>query len=250
MRLSHARRAMSVRFDDPNLVSCAGLAAAMATSARCGLAALLTDRLQIGAKGRANATAKIFALVAGMVAGADSISDMGLLRHGGMNRLFTDVRASSTLRTFLRVFTFGHVSQLDAVAAGCWAGWPWRPRSWPAPTRWRSSTWTTSCAIPTAMPSRAPGAATPASTGSTPCSPRSPRRAAPVVAATRLRKGSRNSVRGAAKLVSDTLATARRAGVTGLVIVRADSAYYGYDIIAGRAGRVPGSPSPPATLPP
>jgi len=52
-----------------------------------------------------------------MVAGADSISDMGLLRHGGMQRLFTGVRAPSTLGTFLRAFRFGHVRQLDAVGA-------------------------------------------------------------------------------------------------------------------------------------
>ena len=52
-----------------------------------------------------------------MVAGADSIDDMDVLRHGGMNRLFTGVRAPSTLDTFLRSFTFGHVRQLDAVAS-------------------------------------------------------------------------------------------------------------------------------------
>jgi hypothetical protein len=61
---------------------------------------------------------------------------------------------------------------------------------------------------------------------------------APVIAATRLRKGSTNSVRGAAKLLADALACARAAGAGGLVIVRADSAYYCYDIIAAarRAG--------------
>jgi len=58
-------------------------------------------------KGGANATAKILTLVAGMVAGADSISDMRVLRHGGMGRLFDGVRAPSTLGTFLRCFTFG-----------------------------------------------------------------------------------------------------------------------------------------------
>ncbi len=57
------------------------------------------------------------ALVTGMVAGADSIEDMDLLRHGGLGRLFEGVRAPSTLGTFLRTFTFGHVRQLDAVAA-------------------------------------------------------------------------------------------------------------------------------------
>ena len=52
-----------------------------------------------------------------MIAGADSIEDMAVLRHGGMDRLFTGVRAPSTLGTFLRTFTFGHVRQLDAVAS-------------------------------------------------------------------------------------------------------------------------------------
>jgi hypothetical protein len=133
MRLSHARHAMSVRFDDPNLVSCGGLAAVLALADRCGLASLLVDRLRIAAKGGANAAAKVLALVAGMVAGADSIDDMDLLRHGGMNRLFDGVRAPSTLGTFLRVFTFGHVRQLDAVAAGPRRrrSWPRRRRSWP-----------------------------------------------------------------------------------------------------------------------
>jgi len=60
---------------------------------------------------------KVPALVAGMVAGADSIQDMALLRHGAMDRLFTGARAPSTLGTFLRTFTFGHVRQLDAVAS-------------------------------------------------------------------------------------------------------------------------------------
>jgi hypothetical protein len=59
------RRAMSVRFNDSNLVSCAGLAAVTALAAQCGLARLLTDRSRIAAKGGANATAKILALIAG-----------------------------------------------------------------------------------------------------------------------------------------------------------------------------------------
>jgi Transposase DDE domain group 1 len=54
---------------------------------------------------------------------------------------------------------------------------------------------------------------------------------APLIAAARLRKGSTNSARGAAKLLADALATVRRAGAAGLVLVRADSAYYGYDIV-------------------
>ncbi len=52
-----------------------------------------------------------------MVAGADSIDDMALLRHGAMSKLFTGMRTPSTLGTFLRSFSFGHVRQLDAVAS-------------------------------------------------------------------------------------------------------------------------------------
>jgi hypothetical protein len=101
---------------------------------------------------------KALALVAGMVAGADCIDDMDLLRHGGMGRLFTGVRAPSTLGTFLRAFTFGHVRQLDAVAAVLLARLAARNRCCPAPTRSRSST--TPCAGPTGTASRAPATAT------------------------------------------------------------------------------------------
>ncbi len=117
MRVSHVGPAVSVRFDDPNLVSCAGLAPVMALAQWCGLHALVATLLTVGGPGGVNAVLKVQALVAGMVAGADSIDDMDLLRHGGMRRLFTGIRAPSTLGTFLRAFTFGHVRQLDAIAA-------------------------------------------------------------------------------------------------------------------------------------
>lgn len=93
MRLSHARSAISVRFDDPNLVSCVGLVPVMALASRCGLRSLLIDTLILAGTGTANAAAKISALIGGMVAGADSIEDMDLLRHGGMGRVFDEVRA-------------------------------------------------------------------------------------------------------------------------------------------------------------
>ncbi len=91
---------------------------AMALAGRCGLAGLVAAKLTLQAPGGVNAAVKVPALVAAMVAGADSIDDLDLLRHGGMGRLFTGIRAPSTLGTFLRTFTFGHVRQLDAVAAG------------------------------------------------------------------------------------------------------------------------------------
>jgi Transposase DDE domain group 1 len=54
----------------------------------------------------------------------------------------------------------------------------------------------------------------------------------PVIAAARLRKGSTNSVKGAARLVADALITATSAGATGVRVLRADSAFYSYDVIA------------------
>jgi len=57
----------------------------------------------------ANAGVKVTSLVAGMAAGADSIDDMAVLRHGRMGRVFTRAYAPSTLGQFLRAFTFGHV---------------------------------------------------------------------------------------------------------------------------------------------
>lgn len=117
MRVGHTGASTSAVFDEPNLVSCAGLAPVMSLATQCGMHDLVGERVRLKTAGGANARLKVSSLVAGMVAGADSIDDMGLLRHGGMDRLFAGVRASSTLGTLLRGFTFGHVRQLDSVAS-------------------------------------------------------------------------------------------------------------------------------------
>ncbi len=93
------------------------LAPVLELAERAGLQELVTEHVRIDKPGGGNAVLKVLSLVAGMIAGADSIQDMGLLRHGAMRRLFAGVRAPSTLGTFLRTFTFGHVRQLDAVAS-------------------------------------------------------------------------------------------------------------------------------------
>lgn len=56
-----------------------------------------------------NAAAKAAGVIGGMLAGADSIDDLDVLRHGGMRKVIGGVRAPSTYGTFLRAFTFGHV---------------------------------------------------------------------------------------------------------------------------------------------
>jgi hypothetical protein len=106
-----------VAFDDPNLVSAAGLVPVLALADGAGLRCLADEHLSVPTDKGAHAGLKVASLVAGMVAGADSIDDMALLRHGGMGRIFAKAYAPSTLGSFLRAFTFGHVRQLDAVAA-------------------------------------------------------------------------------------------------------------------------------------
>ena len=117
MQLSHTPRATSAVFDDPNLVSVGGLVPVLALAESAGLRDLADEHLSVPTDKGANAGLKVASLVAGMVAGADSIDDMALLRHGGMGRVFARAYAPSTLGSFLRAFTFGHVRQLDAVAS-------------------------------------------------------------------------------------------------------------------------------------
>src|SRR5665809_52176 len=116
MQLCHTPRATSAVFDDPNLVSSAGLVPVVSLAGSAGLDELAQQHLTVPTDKGANAGLKVSSLVAGMVAGADSIDDMALLRHGAMGRIFARAYAPSTLGSFLRAFTFGHVRQLDAVA--------------------------------------------------------------------------------------------------------------------------------------
>ncbi|SNS01603.1 IS1380 family transposase [Blastococcus mobilis] len=243
MRLSHGSSALSATFDDPNLVSVGGLAPVVALAQHCRLGELVVEKLTRKATGGVNAQLKVPGLVAGMVAGADSIDDMDLLRHGGMERLFAGIRAPSTLGTFLRCFTFGHVRQLDSVAASFLTGLA-------------ASTPLLAGAEQVAFLdlddtirqthgyakqgvgygyNKTKGLNALLATVSTPL-------AAPVIAASRLRKGSVNSARGAAALLREALTTARGCGAggpqgDGLIIMRADSAYYTHDVVdAARRG--------------
>ena len=212
-------------FDDPNLVSCAGVAPVLQMAERAGLQRLVAEHVQLGKPGGVNPHLKIPALVAGMVAGADSIDDMALLRHGAMKRLFIGVRAPSTLGTFLRTFTFGHVRQLDAVASR-----PLVNLAGQVPLLTGVSelayvdvddTLRQTCGYAKQGAGRGytgvKGLNALLAVVSTPTS-------RPLIAAARLRKGSTNSARGAHRFVTDALITARKAGATGELVLRADSA--------------------------
>jgi hypothetical protein len=168
-----------------------------------------------------------------MLAGADSIDDMDLLRHGGMGRLFVGVRAPSTLGTFLRAFRFGHVRQLDAVAARFVAG---LAEHSPIIAAGDAVAYLDVDDTVRATFGYAKQGAGYGYTGvkglNALLATLSTASCAPVIVATRLRKGSANSSRGAARLVADAIKTSRAAGVSGVLVMRADSAYYGADVIA------------------
>jgi len=230
MRVCHG---FTADFDDPNLVSCAGLAPVLQLAERAGLQRLVGEHVELGKPGGVNAHLKIPTLVAGMVAGADSIDDMALLRHGAMGKLFSGVRAPSTLGTFLRSFTFGHVRQLDAVASRLLVNLAGQAPLLPGADELAYVDVDDTLRQTYGYAKQGAGRGYTGVKGlnallaivSTPS-------AAPVIAAARLRKGGANSARGASRFVTDALITARKAGASGVLVLRADSAYYGLDVIA------------------
>jgi hypothetical protein len=116
VRLLHSLAKIHATFDDPTLVSRAGLVPVMALAQRAGLAALAGEHVRPAGRCGANPAAKVGGIVAGMIGGADSIDDLDLLRHGAMPALSGGVRAPSTLGSFLRSFTWGNVLQLQKVS--------------------------------------------------------------------------------------------------------------------------------------
>ncbi len=87
-----------------------------------GLEEVVAHHVRLNAEVGANAGVKVGSLIAGMIAGADDIDGMDLLRHGALPDTFGGIRAPSTLGSFLRAFTHGNVRQLAAVHRGEGAG--------------------------------------------------------------------------------------------------------------------------------
>ena len=109
---------VQVKFDDERVVSDAGIALAATLAARLGIEDLAQRlvRLRPDRPGAAGAGRKVMSLIFAMALGADSVDDCDVLRSGRTRRLLGGwVAAPSTLGTFLRAFTFGHVRQLDRV---------------------------------------------------------------------------------------------------------------------------------------
>jgi hypothetical protein len=231
--LLHARRAVDAVFDDSNLVSCAGLLPVMRLAEQVDLAGLVAGRVHPDLSTGANPGGKAAAIVAGMAAGADSIDDLDLLRHGGMSALFGSVYAPSTLGSFLRFFSWGHTLQLEAAARDLLAALSRRVPLLPGADR-LAYVDVDSLLRRVYGPAKQGAAFGHAKVGGYSVKLRglsplvaavSTDQAAPVVAATRLRGGNAGSARAAASLVKQAIATARAAGVTGRVLVRGDSAF-------------------------
>jgi len=171
-----------------------------------------------------------------MLAGADSIDDLDLLRHGAMGKLFTGTRAPSTLGTFLRSFTHGHVQQLDAVSARLLAGLARRDPGLLAGAQnadgiaFLDIDDTVRGVHGYAKQGAAYGYTgvrglnVQVTTISTPL-------AAPVITRARLRRGNVSSAAGAGRMLAQSVTTARAAGVGCQIMGRADSAFYGHAFV-------------------
>jgi hypothetical protein len=232
--LLHDLAKIQATFDDPNLVSRAGLVPVMALAQRAGLGDLVEGHVRIGRKCGVNPQVKVPGVVAGMIGGADSIDDLGLLRHGAMPALFGGVRAPSTLGSFLRSFTWGNVLQLEKVSRLLLAELARRAPLLPGKDvlafadidsqqkRVYGHNKQGAGFGHTKIQGKSllvRGLSALAATISTPLG-------APVIAATRLRGGTAASARGAASFARHAVGTARATGCTGTLVVRADSAFY------------------------
>jgi len=218
---------VEVIFDDPSLVADAGLIIAATLMVRLGLETLINRSVHLGGRvGGSRPGRKVLTLVAAILAGGSHIDHADRLRAGATERVLPfKVMAPSTLGTFLRSFTFGHIRQLDAVIAETLRR-AWALGVGPGTASMTIDLDSTICEVYGKLKHGAaygytkvlgyhPLLATRADTGE--------------VLHTRLRKGS--SLRGATRFVEELVARARRAGATGELTVRADSGFWSYALI-------------------
>jgi hypothetical protein len=212
-----------VVFDDRRAVSDAGIVLVATLAERLGIAALAARFVRLGDRvGAANAGRKLMTLLFAMVLGADCIDDCDVLRSGRLAALLGKVAAPSTLGTFLRAFTFGHVRQLDRLLAETLTR-AWRAGAGPG----RGRLVVDVDSFVGELYGRAkqgaafgytrrrgyhPLLATRAETGE--------------VLHIRLRKGSANTSRGIGRFLDELIARVDRASATGPKLLRADSGFW------------------------
>lgn len=222
---------LQVVFDDERVVSGAGIALVATLAERLGIEGLIARlvRLPGDRPGAANPGRKAMALIYAMLLGADSIDDTEVLRAGRTRRLLGGwLPAPSTLGTFLRAFTFGHVRQLDRVLGEALAR-AWRAGAGPGEERLVIDVDSfigevhgyTKQGVGFGYTKRRgyhPLLASRADTGE--------------VLHVRLRKGSAGSSRGVVRFAEELIARVVRAGAGGEKLLRADSAFWNRKLIA------------------
>ena len=229
-RVSHAIDRIDVIFDEPNLVADAGLLLVGTLVVRLGLERLVNATVKlVGRVGGARPGRKVLTLVHAMIAGGSHIDHADMLRSGSTADVLPHrVMAPSTLGTFLRAFTFGHVRQLEAVV-GKTLERAWAAGAGPGGSPLVIDVDSTICEVDGAAKHGAgygythklgyhPLLATRADSGE--------------VLHARMRKGAANTQRGARRFIDEVVARVRRAGATGVLTLRVDSGFWSNDTIA------------------
>jgi Transposase DDE domain group 1 len=216
---------LRVEFDDERVVSDAGVMLVATVAQRLGVEALAGRlvRLRRDRPGAANAGRKVMAVLYAMVLGADSIDDCDVLRAGRTRRLLGGwLPAPSTLGTFLRAFTFGHVRQLDALLGQALER-AWNAGAGPGEGRLVIDV----DSFVGEVCGRLKQGAAYGYTGLLGYHPILATRADTREALhIRLRKGSANTQKGMLRFCEELIARVERAGATGIKLLRADSGFW------------------------
>jgi len=228
-RVSQSIDRIDVTFDDPNLVANAGLLLVATLTTRLGLERLIDSTVQlIGRVGGARPGRKVLTVVHAMIGGGSHIDHADMLRAGSTAAVLGHrVMAPSTIGTFLRAFTFGHVRQLEAVV-GRVLERAWQLGAGPGRSALVIDIDSTICEVAGKRKQGAgfgythklgyhPLLATRADTGE--------------VLHARMRKGQANTQRGARRFIDELVARVRRAGASGQITVRVDSGFWSNDTI-------------------
>src|SRR3954462_10748691 len=216
---------LQVEFDDERVVSDAGIMLVATLAGRLGIEALAgrLGGLRPDRPGAGNAGGKVMGLVFAMLLGADSIDDCGVLRAGRTRRLLGGwLPAPSTLGTFLRAFTFGHVRQLDALLGQALER-AWKAGAGPGDGRLVIDVDSFVGEV-CGYQKQGAGYGYTKRFGYHPIlATRADTREALHV---RLRKGSANTQKGIKRFCEELIARVQRAGATGTVLLRADSGFW------------------------
>jgi hypothetical protein len=216
---------LRVEFDDERVVCDAGVMLVATVAQRLGVEALAGRlvRLRRDRPGAANAGRKVMAVLYAMVLGADSIDDCDVLRAGRTRRLLGGwLPAPSTLGTFLRAFTFGHVRQLDALLGQALER-AWNAGAGPGERRLVIDVDSFVGEVCGRLKQGAAYGYTHLLGYHPILATRADTREALHI---RLRKGSANTQKGMLRFTDELIARVNRAGASGVKLLRADSGFW------------------------